>query len=309
MTAHATETIRCPFCGDDGQEVLHQDGWTGRQCASCRLVFVSPRPSAEATREIYTADESNERARGHVASFSSPTARLDARRVVRLLDSLMPPGRLLEIGPGGGAVLHAARRNGWTVGAVELNPGQAAFIRDTLGTACWGSLEEVEGTWDVVYHRDVLSHLPDPVQEFKAMRELLRENGLHVFETGNGDFARRFDTLFASFQFPDHLFFFSPKALGLLLDRSGFDLVKINAFSLVPLLRLENVVRRVRGRGGVVGSERVSETQFEISEPGRAGSWARTALAVARFAAVHGIGRVAPKRLRPQHLIVVARRR
>lgn len=300
-----TEVISCPFCDDPGQPVLQEDGWTARQCARCRLVFLSPRPSAAAVARIYTADEAHAPARSRVASFGSPLARLEAGRVIDLLERRTVPGRLLEIGPGGGSVLHAARRRRWVVGAVELNPEQADFIRDDLGIPCWDTLAKVEGTWDVVYHRDVLSHLPDPVAQFRAVHDILRPGGWHVFETGNGDFDRRYDALFSSFQFPDHLFFFSPPSLATLLDHSGFELVNIRSYSLVPQLMLEKLVRRVRGGASTPGSDPAT-----VADAGRSriGSAARTVLGIARYGARYGLGRLAPKPRRPQDLLVVARR-
>jgi SAM-dependent methyltransferase len=270
------------------------------------LVFVSPRPVAEAIARIYAADETHARARGHLEDFDSPLARLEARRVVRLLESRMVPGRLLEIGPGDGSVLHVARRHGWVVGGVELNPDQAAFIRDQLGIPCWPDLTDVEGQWDVVYHRDVLSHFHDPVSTFQAIHELLRPAGLHVFESGRGDFDRRFVSQLPSFQFPDHLFFFTPKSLELLFDRSGFELVATRSYSLIPQFAVERVVRRLRG-----GATRVDTTP--ATEPanrrGRIRSVARAALAIVRYGTLYGLGRIAPKSGRPQHMLVVARRR
>jgi hypothetical protein len=306
------ETIACPFCGHAGHPAIEENGWTGRECPTCRLIFVSPRPTAESIRRIYADDQAHERASGHVSAFHSAIARLKARRVVGILESWSARGRLLEIGPGGGAVLHAARRRGWEVGAVELNPGQAAFIRDGLGIPCWPSLQAVEGEWDVVYHNDVLSHFPDAVESFVAVRKLLRPGGLHVFESGSGDFERRFDSLFPSFQFPDHLFFYSETSLPMLLERSGFELLRITGYSLVPLLRLEQAVRRLRGgsagTAGTVGTAGAGHAEPRERSSGGPRSWARTVLGAARFIALFGLGRVMRKHGRPQHLLVVSRR-
>jgi SAM-dependent methyltransferase len=300
------ETIACPFCGDAGRPAIEEGGWTGRACPTCRLIFVSPRPTAESIRRIYAGDEAHERASPHVSAFNSPIARLKARRVVRILESWSARGRLLELGPGGGAVLHAARRRGWEVGAVELNPEQASFIRDRLGIPCWPSVQAVEGTWDVVYHNDVLSHFPDAVETFEAVRKILRPGGLHVFESGSGDFDRRFDALFPSFQFPDHLFFYSETSLPMLLERSGFQLLRVTGYSLVPALRLERAVRWLRG--GSVGSAGGGAVEDGQTSRGGPRSWARTVLAAARFTALFCLGRVMPRRRRPQHLLVVSRR-
>ncbi len=142
---------------------------------------------------------------------------------------------------------------------IELNPQQAAFIRGELGIECVETLDELPdlGPFDVVYHKDVLSHLPDPVATFSQLREALKPGGIMVFETGNGDYDLRYAPLIKSFEFPDHLFFFSEPALGKLLAASGFDFVARFRYGTTVQLRIDRMLRRVlRRHVGSGGPER-----------------------------------------------------
>lgn len=297
------EEITCPFCDTSGDEALHQDGWTARRCPSCRLVFLSPRPEPADTEKLYVEDAAHWPASTHLMDYGSPANRLETERTMRLLRRHKPAGRLLEIGPGSGALLAAARSAGYEVAAVELNPVQVAFIRDVLDVPCAASLEEVDGLFDIVYHRDVLSHFSDPVSVFEQIFARLRPGGVHIFETGNGDFAPRYERLFSSFQFPDHLFFFSSKSISLLLERTGFVHLETLRYALVPFLLGQRLL--ARGRPAKTQS---APPQAAAVDPEPASGLARTLLGRTKYVLRYGAGSLAPKHRRPFTMIVVASR-
>ena len=292
------EVIECPFCRDSGTAVLFQDGWEARRCRICRLVFVSPRPTPEAVAGIYRNGQTHNRPERHLAKSGSLAVRADARLALCHIAKNCETGRLLEVGPGGGTFLVEARRAGWDVAGVELNPRQAAFIRDELGIECVETLHELIdlGHFDAVYHKDVLSHLTDPVETFLLLREVLRPGGIMVFETGNGDYDLKYATLIKSFEFPDHLFFFSEPALDNLLAASGFVLIDRLRYGTTVQLRLDRTIRQVlrRSANGVSGG---------TSSGGRI--W--EALELARHALRYRLGRFLPTRDRPFTMITIAR--
>ncbi len=161
-------------------------------------------------------------------------------------------GALLEIGPGRGrsCARHAVAAS---MSGVELNLTEASFIRSELGIPCAESLgaaqELAGGQFDVIYHRDVLSHFYDPHEEMERLRALLKPGGLHIFETGNlADVDHRYLKLIASFQYPDHLFFYGERSLGKLLDQTGYAHVHTHRWSLLPERRLRQCIDRARGQ-------------------------------------------------------------
>ena len=91
--------------------------------------------------------------------------------------------------------------------------------------------------FDIVYHCDVISHLFDPVSEFIKTHQKMEDGGVLIFETGNlGDVKQKYFRYFNIFQYPDHLFFFGTNNLIELLEKSGFDLIKIYRYSVLPQL-------------------------------------------------------------------------
>ena len=74
--------------------------------------------------------------------------------------------------------------------------------------------------FDVIYHRDVLSHLYDPMNTFRLIHQSLNDKGLLVFETGNiADVNPKYLGLFSQFLYPDHLYFFGRTLFGCYFSR------------------------------------------------------------------------------------------
>jgi SAM-dependent methyltransferase len=303
------ETITCPFCNLPGNVAISDEGWTARRCPKCRLAFVSPRPTAAEVAAIYTEDGAHSSASTHINHFERSAGQLTNRRTVKLLQRYRKTGRLLEIGPGGGGLMREAIAAGYEVAAVELNHLQAEHIRSTLGVPVWQAISDVEGRFDIVYHCDVLSHLFDPVSVFKEIRAVLNDGALHIFETGEGDFDSKYERLFSTFQFPDHLFLFSQSSLAELLSLSGFKHVKTLRYSIVPQLKFEKLISRVKGRRGQgVDGSRTAGTGTSVSATNLSGRLTHSALAWVRHLARYGLGRMTPRSGRPQTIVVVTRK-
>jgi 2-polyprenyl-3-methyl-5-hydroxy-6-metoxy-1,4-benzoquinol methylase len=314
--------IGCVLCERAGSApVIYDSGFTGRQCESCGLIFVSPRPSRAEIDEVYRRGDAHLSPEWFVAGREPLASRLRARRDATLVKRHAGGGSLLEIGPGRGTFLAAARRRGFEVFGVELNPTQASFIRTELGIACAESLEGAEklssGQFDVVYHRDVLSHFYDPHEQMERIGRLLKPGGLQIFETGNlADVDHRYLQLVASFQYPDHLFFYGERSLRKLLDQSGFSQVHTDRWSVLPERLLRSWIARARnrrsGHAGPRGPGLDAEPGTVRPEPApersSSGQIARQALDLLYYGLQISVGRIPVGARIPQTLIVVARK-
>jgi 2-polyprenyl-3-methyl-5-hydroxy-6-metoxy-1,4-benzoquinol methylase len=314
--------IGCVLCeGAGSKPVIVESGFTGRQCANCGLIFISPRPSREEIDEVYRQGDAHLSPEWFVDGREALASQLRARRDARLVQRHAPGGALLEIGPGRGTFLAAARRRGFDVFGVELNPTQASFIRAELGIACAESLESAHelssGQFDVIYHRDVLSHFYDPHEEMERLRALLKPGGLQIFETGNlGDVDHRYLKLIRSFQYPDHLFFYGERSLRKLLEQTGFSHVHTDRWSLLPerALRawLDRARNRVTGHSDCGAADLDAARQAARPAPAAArsssGQIARQALDLLYYGLQVGVGRIPVGERIPQTLIVVARK-
>ena len=117
------EAIDCIFCSTsagDASVVIEENGFEGRQCPNCGLVYLSPRPALAEINSLYERDNADRAIEGHLRA--DLLKRLQARHALSVLRRYATGGSLLEIGPGVGYILEAARDAGFDVRGAKLNP-------------------------------------------------------------------------------------------------------------------------------------------------------------------------------------------
>jgi SAM-dependent methyltransferase len=84
-----------------------------------------------------------------------------------------------------------------------------------------------EGSFDVVTMWDVVEHLADPLSELRRARRLLRPGGLLALSTMNVEawFPRLLGRRWPWYM-QMHLYYFTPRTLGRMLERAGFRMVE-----------------------------------------------------------------------------------
>ncbi len=316
------ETIQCIFCNiSSDQTVIEENGYSGKKCPRCGLIYVSPRPTLVETLNLYGHDQANLSAESHILrAFAN---RLYARHHLRIIRRFKKGGSMLEIGAGAGYFLDEARRKGFEVSGIELNGIQAEFIRSKLGIPCEESpLDDslFNGKkFDVIYHCDVISHFHDPISEFQKMLDKLGNNGLVVFETGNfADVKTEYYRFVTKFQYPDHLFFFGESNLKELLRRTGFEVIKVYRYSVLPQFVIEKKLRkakdliRSKGTNTKIGEgSRVAFSSISNSNVSRVSLYQlmRNTSNYFSYFVRYKIGFLMPKKGRPQTVIIVAHKK
>ena len=324
--------IRCIFCKiESNHAVIEENGYKGKKCPQCGLIYISPRPSLDETVDLYGHDNAHISAEKHISgSFAK---RLYARHNLRVIRSVVKSGALLEIGAGAGYFLDEARKIGFDPHGFELNPIQANHIRSKLNIPCEESPLNTsvfkEKQFDVIYHCDVISHFADPISDFRKINEIMKDDSFLIFETGNlGEVDQIYFKYFRLFQYPDHLFFFSTDNLIDLLEKTGFEFIKIYRYSILPQL----VVRKALSKAwsGVKKSinrhvpksgkkeEHLSEGSSVAiqsstdSQSFNAKSFikkiVRNVYQYPNYVLRYKVGRIAPKAHRPQTVIIVAKK-
>src|SRR3954469_17924952 len=143
MTASTSlEEIPCIFGHGYNEDVaIEENGFKGRRCKSCGLIYISPRPVPGEIIDLYRHGEAHSPALYHVGP--NPTATLTAKHHLAELKKIIPPvgpdGKkrsILEIGCGGGHFLKEAKKAGYEVFGLELNPLHAGHIESKLGIPC-----------------------------------------------------------------------------------------------------------------------------------------------------------------------------
>ena len=314
-TSCAVETVSCIFCGDVGTRPYHaENNYQAVSCNGCGLVFVTPRPSEAEMKKLYEGQETKVDLALQIQSVERAT--LEARRALELIAKFVPSGDLLEIGSAAGYLLREAKAYGYSPVGIDITGPFVQFGRDVLGVdvreGTLGSVELPPKSFDVAYHRNVLSHLAYPLEAFRTMRELLRPRGWMVYQTGNvaelpGEFWAGTNEL----DLPDHLYHFGEKQIRMLNDRAGFETVDLRRYSLLlhdPWIR--DGLSRVRslGKRNNGGSKKPGQP-FVVPKEIPAKRLLKTLEFLVDGFITYDVGAVLPKENRRATFLVVARAR
>ncbi len=322
-------SISCIFCSGSEAEsrvVIEENGFAGRKCANCGLIYISPRPELHEIQDLYGHDQAHIPAGDHLQKNFGKY--LHDRHMLSLLESHKRQGKLLDIGAGGGKFLLEAKKAGYDVFGIELNPNQSKYVQRELGIPCESqplATAYPNQKFDVIYHCDVISHFYDPIAEFRLINDRLEKEGLVFFETGNiGDISEKYYSAFTKFQYPDHLFFFGEKNLKTLLQQTGFELLEVQRYSILPQLKVRQflfwalknlgLIKKGKNKKEVPNNETVSPSHSSAPATTKqnqgiplSGVFKMAAHAFLHFLR-YTIGRGLPKTGKPQTLVMIARK-
>lgn len=241
-------------------------------------------------------------------------AELEARRALELIGRFVPEGDLLEIGCAAGYFLREAHAHRYRPVGIDITGPFVQYARSVLGMdareGTMGSVHFPPRSFDVIYHRNVLSHLAYPLEAFRTMRELLRPGGIMVYQTGNvaelpGEFWAGTNEL----DLPDHLYHFGEKQIRLLNERAGFETLDMRRYALllhVPWIRMGLQKLRALGKKNS-GSVKKKPEQFVVPTHIPQKRLLPTLEFLADDFITYDLGAVLPKENRRATLIVVAR--
>jgi SAM-dependent methyltransferase len=233
------------FSSSSGSRLHHQLV----ACARCGLQFVSPRLRADAVLEGYAGGSDEQfvsQARGRELTFGKS---LDA--IERAWNR--KPGRLLDIGTGGGSFPYIAAKRGWIADGCEPNRWLCRWALDNYGLAIRpGTVFEQNYTpasYDVVTLWDVLEHTPDPKAEVREAHRLLQDEGLLVINYPDiGSWVARVLGRSWVYLLDVHLYYFTRATIRKLLEDAGFSVVRFRPH--VQRLALGYILRRATPYAG-----------------------------------------------------------
>jgi SAM-dependent methyltransferase len=232
------EMIGCDLCAEQRIQPLFRI--TSRQrgrwvyhvvrCPSCGFLYRNPGVRAERLGDLYEGD--------YGEFLTGAYARKRKRRYRIAMEAFGPlfrdgsGRRLLDFGCGAGLFLDVAHRRGFECWGVDLSADSIERARERpSGARTWHGTprdvpEVAAGGFHAVTLWSVLAHLAEPVSDLTMVRELLAPDGVALILTVNANSlllkARR--ERWNGFT-PNHLKFYSPTTLPLLLRAAGFGAV------------------------------------------------------------------------------------
>jgi len=241
----------CPICGGaDSIPVTSRKGYRYVCCIACRVVYVSPMPTADQVAAFYQnpayfmGDE--EVGYRDYAAMHKALAPHFRRRLRILAESLPQRGRLLDVGCADGYFLQLAQAEGWEVAGVEISEPMAREASKRLGVPVVTSVDKLPpGAYDAVTLWEVVEHFPDPVAQLQRLAAFLRPGGILMLSTPNAGHwqAMREPEAWSAYRPPAHLVLFTAGSLKMALEKAGFSPIRI--WKVSPLPPLPGWVRRI----------------------------------------------------------------
>ena len=231
------EKVACPVCESSKSQILAVVDRQGLSvetvaCLQCPTLYSQKRFTEESLSVFYSDFYRN--LYGGLDSpdndwFDQQTK--NGRRIFTLLDDnkLLPNSdmslRVLEIGAGAGGALVPFKEAGYCVLGIDFDEKFLDFGRSKGLSLQRGGIQDLDGlkTFDVVILKDVLEHLPDPLQALRMIRESLSEKGIAYIQVPGlqalGPLGYRYD--FLRYLQVAHICHYTIESLTYLCEKAG----------------------------------------------------------------------------------------
>ncbi len=232
--------ITCPACGKTKHKPFgSKNHYEMFECQACSLIFVDPIPSNEDLNTFYQNYHKTSQYTGKLASKQRR-----ARKRIKSIRKLAQGKSFVDIGCNAGFAVEAARTLGLDAYGIDLDHTAIDYAREYFPQATFDamSIQELaatDKTFDIIYCSEVIEHLPELGSFVDALFNILRKDGVLFLTTPDiAHYAIKKDRLdWDAVRPPEHLFYFSKKSLGQLLDAHGFKRVKFK-FNFKPTLKV-----------------------------------------------------------------------
>ncbi len=240
-----TQNVTCPIC-NTAMHFLYSvkdydysnENYDLLQCPSCHFSSTQNPPNEEKIGEYYNFQHyisHTNQSEQWIAKVYKAIRTLMLKRKYSLIKKHLPKVMLrksiLDIGTGIGYFLEYMQRHGWNCTGIEPSEKARQFIEEKFNINIYPSakLQELPSeSFDVITLWHSLEHIYNMSETIEKTRELLTKNGLLVIALPNylSYDGKHYQSLWAGFDVPRHLWHFSPKSLTLLLQKNDFTVIK-----------------------------------------------------------------------------------
>lgn len=230
--------VVCPGCGQKGEPAFEKFHFQHRICRNCQTLFCSPRPPEDLLGIFY-----NEYAAPQMWTellLKADVARKALQykpRAEKIMAMVTDNGGrrggvAVDVGAGSGAFSLCLKELGFFEDVIALDLSRScvqACQRQGLN-ARLGKVEDLShDVADIICMNDLFEHLFDPLQFLVHCHGALRAGGFISIATPNGegfDFKILKEAT-GNITPPEHLTYFNPASIALLLKRAGFEVVAV----------------------------------------------------------------------------------
>lgn len=251
--------VPCPLCGGRDKELIYveHESIVVSRCTSCALIYTSTRNKdsegvywgdawayLEESRLIFEGKAAHHRDRNY-------------REEIATIERYKKGGRFLDVGCNMGMLLRLVKARGWDAVGVEPSPTLAPLARRHGCPIHNCFLHDVpaseERSFDVVALSDVFEHVCEPIEMLKDVARFLKDDGVlfvkvpnarwNLFKQGTLALAGRKPKM-GVWDSSEHVVHYTPESLRSMLDRGGFEAVKVATARPVQIPIWQNYVGR-----------------------------------------------------------------
>lgn len=242
--------VVCPACGEAPKvKEFEKKDFNFMRCQACETLFVSPRPPLSQLNDFYSAPwithwndkifPVSEQSRREKIFYPR------AERVFELCNKYaIGANTLVDVGAGFGTFCEEMEKRNFFNNIVAVEPSQdlACTCRARGINTIEKPIEEVAlQNIDVITNFELIEHLFSPEAFLRSCANILAPNGLLILTTPN---IKGFDLILLGMlsenvAAPEHLNYFNPHSISLLLEKCGFSTLEI----LTPGMLDADIVR------------------------------------------------------------------
>ena len=231
--------VDCPACGSRKHKLYFEKlGIKYHLCQDCKTVFVNPRPSLELLHEFYVQSRNYDFWNKYIFPAAEDVRREKifkprVKRTIALADRFLSKyDSIIEVGAGFGIFCHQLVKSGRfkRVLALEPNPGLAETCRkhglETLEMPVENLPDDIKT--DIIASFEVIEHLFSVETFLNNCERHLKVPGLLILSCPNFE-GFDIQTLGVKYEIIDHehLNYFNPNSLRLLVERCGFQVLEL----------------------------------------------------------------------------------
>ncbi len=229
------EKIFCDLCGwreydtflNNIKSPEFDEEFTLVKCTKCGLVYINPRPRESQIGKYYSG-----------SNYFSDTS--NARQKYSFLYDMVfkvakvKKGKVFDIGAGTGLFLTEFKKRGWEVDGLEPANVGRRIAKTKFGISLKKDdlldIDFKDKYFDLVVLNNVIEHLHKPVESLNKVSRIVKKGGCVLISCPNidGIGSLLFRKKWYGMDVPRHLYQFNPETLGVLLNQSGFKIVKIS---------------------------------------------------------------------------------
>jgi len=225
------ETVACNLCGiTDADSVAASGAFPMVRCRGCGLVYLNPRPTADALLSLYVDYHARHGQDGAAWDRLMDRVFREAAELLCTTTHGPSPRRLLDVGCGFGGFVAVMQRRGWEVEGLDPSPTAVAAAEAMARPVRLGTLDALRDghrDYDAVTMFYVLEHLPDPMGALRQAWSLLGPGKTLLLRVPHTTpIVRLLAPLGVGgslYDPPFHLYDFSPAVLRKMLRRVGFE--------------------------------------------------------------------------------------